>query len=237
MSAQVTDTAEPAGRPRYPADGPRDPFENLVRSRPVGHLGAFVLVAALVIVTPGPDTALTIRNALGGGRRGGVLTSAGVASGQAAWALAASAGLAAVLAASQPAFLAVRLAGAAYLVCLGVHSLRSAARPAKPGRERPVGLGSDVVSAYRQGLLSNLGNPKMAIFFMSVLPQFAGRGSFAAMLELGIVFAAMTFAWLSGYAAVVARIGDALARTGIRRLLDAVTGAALIAVGLRVATE
>ena len=196
-----------------------------------------MLVAAVVIVTPGPDTALTIRNALRCGRRGGVLTGAGVATGQAVWALAASAGLAAVLAASQPAFLAVRIAGAAYLVCLGLHSLRSAASPTKLDRRRAARLGSDVVSAYRQGLLSNIGNPKMAIFFMSVLPQFAGRGSFAAMLGLGLVFVAMTFTWLSGYAAVVARIGDALARTRLRRLLDAATGAALVALGLRVATE
>ena len=204
------------------------------------HLGAFVLVATVLIVTPGPDTALTIRNALRGGRRGGISTSAGVATGQATWALAASAGLAAVLSASQPAFLALRIAGAVYLVYLGGHSLRSALRPGvvDDATGRPARAASGTV-AYRQGLLSNLGNPKMAVFFISLLPQFAphGSGPFGAMLALGLLFAAMTFTWLSCYAAVVARLGDVLRRTRVRRILDAVTGATLVALGLRLATD
>ena len=98
--------------------------------------------------------------------------------------------------------------------------------------------GGDAASAYRQGLLSNLGNPKMAVFFLSLLPQFAGNahGSGLAMAPLGLVFAAMTFAWLSGYAAVVARVGNAMRRRH-RRLLDAAAGAALVALGIRLATE
>lgn len=201
------------------------------------NLGAFMLVAVVVIVTPGPDTALTIRNALRDGRRGGVLTSAGVATGQATWALATSAGLAAVLSASQPAFLALRIAGVAYLIYLGLQSLRRATLVRRPDGEhapRPNAGGS----AYRQGLFSNLGNPKMAVVFVSLLPQFAGHGhgSFTAMLALGLAFATMTFTWLSGYAALVARIGHAPRRTRVGRLLDAVTGAALVGLGIRVAT-
>jgi threonine/homoserine/homoserine lactone efflux protein len=205
----------------------------------VGHVGSFVLVAASVIVTPGPDTAVTIRNALRSGRRGGILTSAGVATGQATWAIGASAGLAAVLSASHPAFLALRIVGAAYLAYLGLHSLRRAAGHTRPDRGHPARRRIGAASAYRQGLLSNLGNPKMAAFFVSLLPQFAGhgRGSFAAMLGLGLVFAVMTFAWLSGYAAVVARAGAALRATRVRRLLDATTGVMLVALGIRVATE
>ena len=133
----------------------------------VAHALAFLGVSALVIVTPGQDTALTIRNTLLGGRRSGVLTAAGVASGQAFWTLAASLGLAALLSASEPAFLAVRLAGAAYLVFLGIQTLLGASRH---GDDRPRRAGS----SFRQGLLSNLGNPKMAVFFTSLLPQFGG---------------------------------------------------------------
>jgi len=205
----------------------------------VSQLGAFVLVAFVVIATPGPDTAVTIRNALRGGRRGGVLTSAGVATGQAIWALAASAGLAAVLSASQPTFLALRIAGAVYLVSLGLDSLRRAVTRTQPHGKQGTRPAAYVASAYRQGLLCDLGNPKMAVFFISLLPQFAGRGSgsFAAMLALGFIFAAMTFGWLSGYAAVVARVGDALQHTRSRRAVDAATGAALIGVGLGVAAE
>ena len=173
---------------------------NLLRSQVVAHIAGFLLAATAVIVTPGPDTALTIRNTLGGGRRRGVLTSAGVATGQAVWALMASAGLAAVLSASQAAFLSLRIVGAAYLAYLGLHSLLRAASRTDSVREQAVRVGGSVASDYRQGLLSNLGNPKMAVFFLSLLPQFAGHGggSGLAVTGLGLVFAAMTFVWLSG---------------------------------------
>ena len=90
--------------------------------------------------------------------------------------------------------------------------------------------------AFRQGLLSNLGNPKMAVFFTSLLPQF-GAESFGPLLGLGLVFCAMTFVWLSAYAAMVARAGDVLRRPAIRRALDAVVGIVLVSLGLRLATE
>src|SRR5258706_610564 len=91
---------------------------------------AFLGISVLVIATPGPDTAITIRNTLLGGRTGGLATALGVATGQAIWALATSAGVVALLIASEPLFLAVKYAGAAYLVWLGWQSLRAAFRPA-----------------------------------------------------------------------------------------------------------
>jgi threonine/homoserine/homoserine lactone efflux protein len=204
-----------------------------------GHFAAFLGVSAIVIVTPGPDTALTIRNALMGGRRAGVLTAFGVSSGQATWTLATAAGIAALLAASEPAFLAVRLLGSAYLVWLGVHAIISALRRVAVHRHEPT-RGSAVRSgvAFRQGLLSNLGNPKMAAFFPSLLPQFAPQEhAFTVLVVLGAVFCLMTLAWLTAYALVVARAGDLLRRPGIRRGIEAVTGAVLVALGLRLATE
>src|SRR5258708_22331993 len=90
---------------------------------------AFLGISILVIATPGPDTALTIRNALLGSRRGGVFTALGVAAGQAVLALATSVGIVALLVASEPVFLAVQLAGAAYLVRLGFQTLWGAPRP------------------------------------------------------------------------------------------------------------
>jgi threonine/homoserine/homoserine lactone efflux protein len=183
-------------------------------------------VSAVVIVTPGQDTALTIRNTLGGGRRDGVLTAAGVATGQVVWAVATSAGLAALLVASEPAFRALRWIGAAYLVYLGLQALLRALRRAAP---RP--LSAAPRRPFRQGLLSNLGNPKMAVFFSSLLPQFAH--SFSGLLVLGFVFAGMTLAWLS----VVARIGNVLRRPRVRRLVDAVVALVLVAFGVRLATE
>jgi threonine/homoserine/homoserine lactone efflux protein len=197
-------------------------------------LAAFVAVGAVVIVTPGQDTALTIRNTLVGGRRAGVFTALGVSSGQAVWALATSAGLAALLAASEPAFVALKLAGAAYLVWLGLHSLRAAWRRGAAGSRIDASRGLASRTAFRQGATSNLGNPKMAVFFTSLLPQFAG--SFAGLLALGVVFAAMTVTWLGAYAVVIARAGDALRRPAVRRVLDAITGTVLVALGLRLAT-
>jgi threonine/homoserine/homoserine lactone efflux protein len=208
----------------------------------VREFAAFVGVSVVVIVTPGPDTALTIRNSLLGGRRGGVFTALGVATGQATWTLAASAGIAALLVASEPAFVAVKLLGAAYLVYLGAHALWGAARGGKAARIALAGRSPrdrKASSAYRQGVLSNLGNPKMAIFFTSLLPQFTlgGEPSFAVLLALGLLFSSMTLIWLSAYAVAVARAGDFLRRSGVRRLLDAVTGAVLVALGLRLAAE
>ena len=196
-------------------------------------LPAFLLVAAIVIVTPGPDTALTIRNTLVGGRAAGVSTALGVSSAQAVWALATAVGLAALLAASEPAFLALRIAGAAYLVWLGLQSLVAAWRGTPHAEGRPGATRTR--SAYRQGVLSNLGNPKMAVFFTGLLPQFAG--SFAGLLALGALFSLLTLGWLSAYAVAVGRVGHVLRRPAVRRALDALTGAVLVALGLRLATE
>jgi threonine/homoserine/homoserine lactone efflux protein len=200
------------------------------------QLAAFLGVSLVVIATPGQDTALSIRNTLLGGRRSGIFTAAGVSVGQACWTLAASAGLAALLQASEPAFLALRLGGAVYLVFLGLQALVGAML----GRvERLTGGVSvtrlDSARAYRQGLVSNLGNPKMAVFFVSLLPQFGH--SFLALVALGLVFCTLTFAWLTAYAAVVARAGDFLRRPRIRRALEGVTGAVLVARGLPQAAE
>jgi threonine/homoserine/homoserine lactone efflux protein len=151
-----------------------------------------------------------------------------------AWTLAASVGLAALLRASEPAFVALRVVGVTYLVYLGLQALGAAWRPkgtAAMPHVRPR-------RAFRQGLLSNLGNPKIAVFFTSFLPQFATAGaSFSALLVLGLVFCVMTFAWLVAYGAVVAKAGDLLRRPRIRRVLEGLTGAVLISFGLRLATE
>jgi len=196
------------------------------------ELVAFLGVSALVIVTPGQDTALTIRNTLLGGRVAGVFTAVGVSAGQATWTVATSVGIGALLVASEPAFVALKLVGSAYLVFLGVQAI------VRRGKTVPVAVGGDRVApraALRQGVLSNLGNPKMLAFFTSLLPQFAS--SFAGLLVLGLVFCSMTLVWLSVYSVVVTKAGALLRRAGVRRTIEAVTGTVLIALGLRLATE
>jgi threonine/homoserine/homoserine lactone efflux protein len=198
------------------------------------ELAAFLGISALVIVTPGQDTALTIRNALLGGRRAGVFTALGVSAGQAVWALATSLGVAALIVAFEPAFVALKLAGAVFLVYLGLQALHSAVR-GRRGEHRMSGGPLTSRVALRQGMISNLGNPKMAVFFTSLLPQFAG--SFHALLALGLVFCTMTLIWLAAYSVAVAKAGDALRRPAVRRAFDAVLGAVLVALGLRLATD
>ncbi|HET8755345.1 MAG TPA: LysE family translocator [Solirubrobacteraceae bacterium] len=190
---------------------------------------AFVGVAVLVIVTPGPDTAITIRGTLLGGRRAGLLTACGVVTGQACWTVAASAGVTALLVASEPAFLALKLAGAAYLVYLGGQAVLAAIR----GTTHAIKAGGTFRprTAYRQGLVSDLGNPKMAAFFTSLLPQFGT--TFATMLAFGLLFCVLTWLWLALYAGAIAKL-----RLGrVYRVIQAVTGAVLVALGVRLAAE
>ena len=199
----------------------------------------FLAVAALVIVVPGQDTALTIRNTLGGGRRAGIATACGVSCGQAVWAVATSLGLAALLVASEPVYLALKAFGAAYLVWLGAcclwRSLRRAEARWPTAAPAPQSLPR---AAFRQGIVSNLGNPKMAVFFTSLLPQFTPAGAtFAVPLALGLVFCVLTLGWLALYACVVARASQVFGRPLVRRLVDAVTGSVLVALGLRLLTE
>ena len=201
----------------------------------VTELVAFLGVSAILIVTPGPDTAVTIRNSLMGGRRAGIFTAFGVSSGQATWTLACAVGISALLAASEPAFLAVRILGAGYLIWLGVQALAAAARGRRKEVVAPRAKPLEPRRAFRQGLLSNLGNPKMAAFFPSLLPQFGH--SFSALIALGFVFSLMTLVWLTAYAVAVARAGDFLSRSWVKRAIEAVTGAVLVALGLRLATE
>jgi threonine/homoserine/homoserine lactone efflux protein len=164
------------------------------------------------------------------------LTAAGVSAGQVCWTLAASAGVVALLQTSEPAFLALRLAGAAYLVFLGVQALIAAFRGAEgPVVSAPGGRLAGP-TAFRQGLISNLGNPKMAVFFASLLPQFGGA-SFLGLLLFGLLFCSMTVSWLACYAVAVARAGDFFRRRRIRRTLEGVTGAVLVALGIRLAAE
>jgi threonine/homoserine/homoserine lactone efflux protein len=208
-----------------------------------GELLTFLGLAIVVIVTPGPDTALTIRNTIAGGRAAGLGTALGVCSGQAIWTLAAAAGVAALLVASEPAFLALKYAGAAYLVFLGLQTLAGALRPRAPARgvpDTPVPRARLAVStALRQGMVNDLANPKMAVFYTSLLPQFtpAEGPAFPVLVGLGVVFSLMTFSWLALYATAVDRLSDLLSRTGVRRAIDATMGAVLVALGGRLALE
>ena len=204
----------------------------------LGGIGAFLALSAVVICTPGQDTAVTIRSTLAGRRRAGLAAALGITVGNATWTVAASAGVTALLHASEPLFEAIKLAGAAYLVLLGVQSLLAARRGRRREREDDDRVPLPPRTAFRQGLLSNLGNPKIAVFFASLLPQFvpAGSASFAAFLTLGFLFCTLGLAWLRLYVVAVDRLRELVAGR-VQRVLDAVTGTVFVALGLRLATE
>jgi RhtB (resistance to homoserine/threonine) family protein len=205
------------------------------------HLWAFVGIAALVIIAPGPDTVVVTKNALLHGRRAALATSLGVNTGLLIWTVAAALGIAAVVRESAVAFTVLKLVGAVYLVWLGIGALRAARRHAAPEalhatRQSPrVGA----LLGYRQGLLSNLGNPKIAVFFTGLLPQFVspGRPVLEPFLLLGGLFVLMTVVWLCGYALLAARASAVLGRPRVRAALDRVTGVVLVGLGVRLALE
>jgi RhtB (resistance to homoserine/threonine) family protein len=198
------------------------------------QLGPFLVLSVLLILIPGPDTAVVTKNALLGGRRGGLLTAAGVSTGLAIWTAAAALGIAALLRASAFAFLALKVAGAIYLVWMGIQMLRT-----KDFSAAPLGSPARGRRALRQGLLSDLGNPKIAVFFTSFLPQFVDphASAFLSLLLLGGIFAVLTFLWLAAYGWLVGRGASVLRRPGVRRVLDRVTGVVLIGFGIRLAFE
>jgi threonine/homoserine/homoserine lactone efflux protein len=201
----------------------------------------FLAISAVVIATPGPDTALTIRNTIAGGRPGGLATALGVSAGQLIWATATSLGLVAILLASEPIFHTLRLVGAAYLIYLGVQSLRSAlassSAPSITDNQASTALSPG--KAFTQGVINDLANPKMAVFFATVLPQFApqGQGMLSHLILLGLVFSLLTLAWLALYASAVSSAGAWLRSSKVRRSMDGVAGLALVGMGVRVATS
>ena len=185
---------------------------------------AFTLVAALVTVTPGVDMALVARHALGGGLPPALRASAGILLGLVVWATAAAAGIAALLASSATAFTALKLAGAAYLVYLGIKALVGGTSHREPRPGAP----------FRQGLFSNLLNPKMAVFYPTVIPQFVAADDPLAMpLVLATIHISMGVVWLPVYAWAVARLG-AVFRS---RWVERVTGVVLVGLGIRLALD
>lgn len=196
----------------------------------------FVALSALLIVTPGPDTALIIRNALAGGPRASTLTAFGVAVGTLVWTAAATLGVGVILERSSAAFALLKLAGAAYLCYLGVRSLltRSPEEPGPAAANAPLGDRG----AFAQGLLSNLLNPKTGAFFVTVLPQFLQPGdSPLRLVALVAVFEAMLLVWLIAYGHVVSRLGRSGLGARVRLAMTRLTGLVLIGLGARLAFE
>ena len=199
----------------------------------------FAIAALVLIMIPGPDQALITRNALVGGRTGGLLTMFGGVLGLAVHASAAALGLSALLLASASAFTALKLIGAAYLLWLGLQMLRSAARSRRAPADEAVVAPQSRLACLRQGFLSNALNPKVALFFVSFLPQFlsADTGSPRAQaLLLSAIFAGLYVAWFSLYVAAINRLGRWLRRPTVKARIEQVTGFILVGVAVKLAS-
>jgi len=203
-------------------------------------VAGFAFLAAVLTILPGQDTVLVLRNAAQGGFTAGVATTGGICSGLFLHATLSALGLSAILATSAEVFGAVKLLGAAYLIWLGLQSFLRLRR----GRPAPAGAGAaDARSAMlartaiRQGFLSNALNPKTAMFYLALLPQFAvfPERVLGDSLALAGVHFVMSFAWLTLLSSLVDRSRRLLSRPGVSRAIDLVAGAALLGFGLRLA--
>lgn len=200
----------------------------------------FAIAALVLIMLPGPDQALITRNALVGGRSGGLLTMVGGVLGLAVHATAAALGLSALLLASAKVFTVLKIAGAVYLLWLAAHMLWSARRSPRP----PVDGQARTIPArrwgyLRQGFLSNALNPKVALFFVTFLPQFLSTDGGSPRLEamlLSATFAAIYLAWFGLYVAAVERLGRWLRNPRVKARIEQVTGLILATVAVRLAT-
>jgi threonine/homoserine/homoserine lactone efflux protein len=208
----------------------------------IHHYWLFIATAVLLIITPGQDTFFILGRSLAGGRQAGIAAALGVSAGTVVHTVLAALGLSALLATSPNAFMAVKLAGAAYLIYIGVRALMSKASgiPAERGADTRVTIHA-YWAAFRQGVLTNLLNPKVALFFLALLPQFIEVGStnkVGAFLALGLSFVVMGLAWCVMLAIAAASLrGLFLRRPSMSTLLDKVAGAVFIGLGIKLATS
>lgn len=200
---------------------------------------AFVVAVVLISASPGPAMALILRRAAVHGFAGAVPTVLGLEAGLYLWALFAAAGLAALVAASEAAFLVLRVVGAGFLLYLGIKAWRSAWRRTPPPADLPAGGSASRARAFGEGAVVMLANPKAAAFMIAFYPQFVpdGRPLFTTTAVLALLQVAIEIVLYLTLAAAVGRAGGWFRRSTIRRRLDAVSGTVLVGLGLRMAAE
>ncbi|HEX6519014.1 MAG TPA: LysE family translocator [Streptosporangiaceae bacterium] len=201
--------------------------------------GEFLAFAIVIIVVPGPDFAVVMKNTLvGGGQRGG-WTAFGVSSSNLLQGMAAATGLSAIIMRAEPVFQAIKWAGVCYLAYLGIQAVRSAIRGEyTPLDETQMPRTGVALAGWRQGFVSNITNPKVLVFFLAVLPQFLPSGvGFSWVLLIGSTFSILGMAWLLLIVAGMHGLRTVLDRRKVRRSLDATTGAVLLGFSAKLATE
>lgn len=207
----------------------------------IHHYWLFIATAILLIITPGQDTFFILGRSLSGGRNAGISAALGISTGTVVHTVLAALGLSALLATSPYAFMVVKLAGAAYLIYIGVKAI-IARGPGLPGEAGDVGGRAARANraAFRQGVLTNLLNPKVALFFLALLPQFIDSAStrkVGAFLALGLSFVFLGVLWCVMLAIAAARLrGAFLRRPSLAGILNKVAGAVFVGLGIKLAT-
>ena len=205
------------------------------------HLLVYVGVVVAIALLPGPDTAVVTKNALVHGREAALGSAIGVNIGLSVWTLATALGVAAILRSSATVYDALKLIGALYLIWIGARTLWDSRRRRGVAREDEAagGCAIDRRGGFVQGVISNLANPKVGIFFTSLLPQFVSPHGSALlqMLMLGGIFVALDVLWMCSYALAAVRLSHVLSRARVKAAIDRVSGLALVGVGIRLAIE
>jgi threonine/homoserine/homoserine lactone efflux protein len=200
---------------------------------------AFIPIAVLLTVTPGAATAMIVRSAMTGGWRAGVRTIAGNEVGVIVWALLSVAGISALIAASELAFFALKVIGAAVLIGLGIQSLRNSRRHRPTHAADQPDLALRRRHPLRDGVVTSLANPKLAVFFVALFPQFVGRRHtvLTTTLLMAALIIVFDFVWYTTLAVLVSRAKRAFDQTRLARRLEQISGSVLIALGIRVGLE
>ncbi|MCX6396028.1 MAG: LysE family translocator [Propionibacteriales bacterium] len=210
----------------------------MLTSPELTHYAAFTGAAILIVLLPGPDTLVVVRSILRGGRRQGVLTALGNLVGLTIWVTGAVLGITALLHASEVGYNLLRIVGACYLVYLGVQAWRSRGRVEdEDGAE---GRGGGVLgTGFKAGILTNLFNPKVGVFFVTFLPGFVPDGAAVGptTAAFGLIFVLLTALYWLALLGIAERVRSWMSTPAIRRRMDVATAGVLVAFGLRLATE
>jgi RhtB (resistance to homoserine/threonine) family protein len=202
------------------------------------NIPLFIIACVLLIILPGPDTAIVTKNTIVGERKGGFQTMIGSCAGLSLHTIAAVAGLSAIIVKSAFAFSILKWVGAAYLCYLGVKTFIQM-RAKKVQMDEEVLVAAKGNSYFKQGFITNITNPKVAVFFLTFLPQFLAPTSepFWSFLIMGIIYTVLTFLWFACYVFLLDKIRNFMKRPSTQAIIESLTGVVLIGFGIKLAFE
>lgn len=203
------------------------------------QLSLFIFMSILLILLPGPDTAIATKNTIVNGRAGGMKTVFGTLTALMIHTCAAVFGLSALIVKSAFLFSILKYAGACYLIYLGLKSLWSLKNKDTMQNGKELNHDAKRVNCFKQGFLTNLLNPKVAVFFLTFLPQFLEPGSntFTQFMMMGLTYTLLTFVWFIIYIYLIHQLHAVMKKPAVQKWMEGITGAVLIGFGIKLALE